>query len=216
MTEHTMRYLFDPPLPASVPVAGRHEHFPVHRIYCVGRNYAEHAKEMGATPERGTPMFFMKPADALVIDGADVPYPSGTTDLHHEVEMVVALQRGGRDIALADTLDHVYGLRRRPRPHASRSAGRRQGQRPSLGHAKGFDASAPISALRPAAEIGHPPSAQLSLAVNGVVRQQANIDTMIFQRQRNHPRVVAAVRAGAGRSDLHRHAGRRSGAATRR
>ncbi|HOV58707.1 MAG TPA: fumarylacetoacetate hydrolase family protein, partial [Rhodanobacteraceae bacterium] len=104
-----MDFVFAPPAAVSVPVAGRRERFPVHRIYCVGRNYAEHAREMGAAPERGTPMFFMKPADALVIDGADVPYPSVTQDLHHEVEMVLALGRGGRDLDATAALDCVWG-----------------------------------------------------------------------------------------------------------
>jgi len=175
-----MRYLFDPPAAVSVPIAGRDERFPVHRIYCVGRNYADHAKEMGAVPERGTPMFFTKPADALVINGADVPYPSATNDLHHEVEMVVALRSGGRDIAVAHALDHVFGygvgldLTRRDLQAAAKAKGN------PWDIAKGFDASAPISALRPAAECASPQQALLSLEVNGTRRQHSNTDAMLF------------------------------------
>src|SRR6185312_1112441 len=97
-TAAAMSYVFDAPRVASLPVAGSTLRFPVRRIYCIGRNYADHAKEMGATADRSQPVFFMKPADAIVSDGADVPYPSATNDLHHEVEMIVGLASGGRDI----------------------------------------------------------------------------------------------------------------------
>ena len=175
-----MDFVFAPPAPASVPVVGRRERFPVHRIYCVGRNYAEHAREMGAAVERGTPMFFMKPADALVTDGADVPYPGATQDLHHEVEMVLALGRGGRDIAAAQALDCVWGygvgldLTRRDLQAAAKAKGH------PWDVAKGFDASAPISALRAAADMGHPRAARLRLAVNGTLRQEGDIADMLF------------------------------------
>ena len=175
-----MDYVFAPPAPASVPVVGRRECFPVHRIYCVGRNYAEHAREMGAAPERGTPMFFMKPADALVIDGADVPYPSVTQDLHHEVEMVLALGRGGRDLDATAALDCVWGygvgldLTRRDLQAAAKAKGH------PWDVAKGFDASAPISALRAVSEIGHPRAARLRLTVNGELRQEGDIADMLF------------------------------------
>ncbi len=175
-----MDFVFAPPAPASVPVVGRRERFPVHRIYCVGRNYAEHAREMGAAVERGTPMFFMKPADALVTDGADVPYPGATQDLHHEVEMVLALGRGGRDIAAAQALDCVWGygvgldLTRRDLQAAAKAKGH------PWDVAKGFDASAPISALRAAADMGHPRAARLRLEVNGTLRQEGDIADMLF------------------------------------
>ena len=175
-----MDYVFAPPAPASVPVVGRRECFPVHRIYCVGRNYAEHAREMGAAVERGTPMFFMKPADALVIDGADVPYPSVTQDLHHEVEMVLALGRGGRDLDATAALDCVWGygvgldLTRRDLQAAAKAKGH------PWDVAKGFDASAPISALRAVSEIGHPRAARLRLTVNGELRQEGDIADMLF------------------------------------
>jgi fumarylpyruvate hydrolase len=164
----------------SIPVAGGDARFPVHRIYCIGRNYAEHAKEMGASVERSQPMFFMKPADAIVTDGADVPYPSATQDLHHEVEMVVALARGGADIPRERALDCVFGygvgldLTRRDLQAAAKAKGH------PWDAAKGFDASAPVSALHRVEEIGHPRQAQLSLDVNGERRQQADIADMIF------------------------------------
>jgi fumarylpyruvate hydrolase len=104
-----MSFVITAPATPAIAVAGSDARFPVRRIYCIGRNYAEHAKEMGATIERSQPMFFMKPADAIVVDGADIPYPSATTELHHEVEMIVALARGGRDIARERALDCVFG-----------------------------------------------------------------------------------------------------------
>jgi fumarylpyruvate hydrolase len=168
-----------PPQP-SVPVQGSAERFPVRRIYCIGRNYAEHAKEMGATVDRTQPMFFLKPADAIVTDGADIAYPPATQDLHHEVEMIVALAQGGRDIPASSALDHVFGygvgldLTRRDLQAAAKAKGH------PWDAAKGFDQSAPVSALRRAAEIGHPRHARLSLDVNGERRQQTGIDDMIF------------------------------------
>jgi fumarylpyruvate hydrolase len=168
-----------PPMP-SIPVAGSDARFPVHRIYCIGRNYAEHAKEMGAGVERSQPMFFMKPADAIVADGADVPYPSATRELHHEVEMIVALARGGRDIAREHALDCVFGygvgldLTRRDLQAVAKAKGH------PWDAAKGFDASAPVSMLHRVEDIGHPHSGRLSLDVNGERRQQADISEMIF------------------------------------
>ena len=176
-----MRFPFDPPPIPSLPIHGSDAHFPVHRIYCIGRNYADHAKEMGAqTVSRANPVFFMKPADAIVADGGDVPYPSMTHELHHEVEMVVALARGGRDIDATSALDCVFGygvgldLTRRDLQAAMKAKGL------PWDVAKGFDASAPVSALRAASEIGHPTQARLSLAVNGETRQDTDIADMIF------------------------------------
>jgi fumarylpyruvate hydrolase len=173
-------YTFPPGEPPSVAVAGTEQRFPVHRIYCIGRNYADHAKEMGAVPDRSTPVFFLKPADAIVADGADVPYPPGTNDLHHEVEMIVGLAGGGRDIAVDRALDHVFGygvgldLTRRDLQAVAKTK--------SLpwDSAKAFDASAPVSALRRAAEIRHPRTGRLTLSVNGAVRQRADIADMLF------------------------------------
>ncbi|MGH8091607.1 MAG: fumarylacetoacetate hydrolase family protein [Rudaea sp.] len=166
--------------PASAAIAGSTERFPVRRIFCIGRNYAEHAAEMGATVDRGNPVFFCKPADALVADGADIPYPQATQELHHEVEMVVALHSGGTDIAEADALAHVFGyavgldLTRRDLQAVAKAKGM------PWDSAKAFDHSAPLSAIRTAAEIGHPHSAALTLEVNGEVRQRADIAQMIF------------------------------------
>ncbi len=165
---------------ARVPVAGGAAQFPVHRIYCIGRNYADHAKEMGSVVDRSQPLFFCKPADAIVTGGADVPYPSATSDLHHEVEMVVALARGGRDIAVADALDHVFGygvgldLTRRDLQAAAKAKGN------PWDAAKGFDHSAPLSDLHRVAEVGHPHDLRLELAVNGVTRQSTGIADMVF------------------------------------
>lgn len=176
-----MPFAFEP-LPApSLPVHGSDVRFPVHRTYCIGRNYADHAKEMGAQAvSRANPVFFMKPADAIVPEGGDVPYPSATHELHHEVEMVAALASGGRDIDAARALDCVFGygvgldLTRRDLQAAMKAKGL------PWDVAKGFDASAPVSALRMAREIGHPNRAHLSLTVNGETRQGTDIADMIF------------------------------------
>ena len=166
--------------PASAAIAGSDARFPVRRIFCIGRNYAEHAAEMGASVDRGNPVFFCKPADALVADGATIPYPLATKELHHEVEMVVALHSGGTDIAEADALAHVFGyavgldLTRRDLQAIAKAKGM------PWDTAKAFDHSAPLSAIRAAAEIGHPQHAALTLEVNGQLRQQSDIAQMIF------------------------------------
>jgi fumarylpyruvate hydrolase len=175
-----MSYTFPPALTPSVAVAGSEQRFPVHRIYCIGRNYAEHAKEMGMTVDRATPVFFCKPADAVVADRTQILYPLATSDLHHEVEMVVALQSGGVQIPVAEALRHVYGyavgldLTRRDLQSAAKAKGL------PWDTAKAFDRSAPISAIRRASESGHPQHARLSLEVNGAVRQSTDIAEMIF------------------------------------
>lgn len=179
-TTDAMTFAFGAAPIASVPIAGEAERFPVHRIYCIGRNYADHAREMGATADRSQPVFFMKPADAVVTDGADVPYPPATGDLHHEVEMVVALGGGGRDIAVADALDCVFGygvgldLTRRDLQARAKAGGL------PWDVAKGFDHSAPVSALRRAAAIGHPARGALTLHVGGALRQNGDIADMVF------------------------------------
>src|SRR5688500_16394507 len=161
-----MPFAFPPPAQAAVAIVGRAERFPVHRIYCVGRNYAAHAREMGHDPEREPPFFFTKPADALVPGNGTVPYPPATNDLHHEVELVVALGRGGADIPAAEALERVFGyavgidLTRR-----DLQAEAKELRRP-WDMAKAFDHSAPISALRPAARIGHPERGAIWLKVN--------------------------------------------------
>jgi fumarylpyruvate hydrolase len=176
-----MSFVTMPPPVPSLPIQGNDVRFPVHRIYCIGRNYADHAKEMGAQAvSRANPVFFMKPADAIVTDGGDVPYPTATHELHHEVEMVVALAKGGRDIDATRALDCIFGygvgldLTRRDLQAAMKAKGL------PWDVAKGFDASAPVSSLRPAAETGHPEHARLSLGVNGETRQDTDIADMIF------------------------------------
>ena len=178
-----MSYVF-PPAPApSVPVVGTEAQFPVHRIYCVGRNYEEHAKEMGFTG-REPPFFFMKPADAIVVapPGAitPLPYPSLTANLHHEIELVVAIGKGGKNIAAADALSHIYGyavgldMTRRDLQNDMK----KQGRPWSIG--KGFDHSAPIGPITPAAKAGDVGKAGIWLQVNGVDRQRSNVAQLIW------------------------------------
>ena len=164
----------------SIPITVSDMRFPFHRIYCIGRNYADHAREMGAAVDRGNPIFFAKPADAIVIDDGDVPYPSATAELHHEVEMVIALASGGRDIPVEHALEKVYAygigldLTRRDLQATAKKNGS------PWDTAKGFDCSAPVSSLHRASDIGHPANAEISLHVNGTLRQQADIADMVF------------------------------------
>jgi fumarylpyruvate hydrolase len=181
-----MSYVFPPPAVASVPVVGSAERFAVHRIYCVGRNYAEHAKEMGFTG-REPPFFFMKPADAvLAVSDGDIgtlPYPSLTANLHHEIELVVAIGKGGKNIAVADALEHIYGyaigldMTRRDLQNDMK----KQGRPWCIG--KGFDDSAPIGPITPAAQAGdmaHMAQAAIWLQVNGQDRQRSRLDQLIW------------------------------------
>ena len=167
-------------VPATAAIAGSAVRFPVRRIFCIGRNYAEHAAEMGASVDRGNPVFFCKPADAVVDDGTQIPYPPATQELHHEVEMVVALHSGGADISEQRALEHVFGygvgldLTRRDLQAVAKAKGM------PWDSAKAFDHSAPLSAIHAASEIGHPQSAALTLEINGNVRQQSDISQMIF------------------------------------
>jgi fumarylpyruvate hydrolase len=178
-----MSYLFTPPDPISVPIRGLSERFPVRRIYCVGRNYEEHAKEMGFTG-REPPFFFLKPADALVVvedsqTGA-LPYPSLTQNYHHEIELVVAIGKGGRNIPAAQALEYVYGyavgldMTRRDLQNEMK----KQGRPWCIG--KAFDHSAPIGAITPAAQAGDIMNAEISLQVNGVDRQRSHISKLIW------------------------------------
>jgi fumarylpyruvate hydrolase len=163
----------------AVPVAGSENVFPVRRIYCVGRNYAEHAREMGGNPEREPPFFFMKPADAI-LTGGRMDYPPKTADLQHEIELVVALARGGRDIPAAAALDCVFGyavgldMTRRDIQGELKAKGR------SWEMGKAFDQSAPISPIVPAGRSGHPQSGAIRLQVNGVERQRGDLSDMIW------------------------------------
>lgn len=163
----------------SVPVVGSEAQFPVRRVYCVGRNYAEHAREMGGNPDREPPFFFMKPADA-VFTGERMEYPSKTADLQHEVELVAALARGGRDIPAAAALDCVFGyavgldMTRRDIQGELKAKGR------SWEMGKAFDQSAPISSIMPASRIGHPQRGAITLAVNSQSRQHGDLADMIW------------------------------------
>ncbi|HTJ59000.1 MAG TPA: fumarylacetoacetate hydrolase family protein [Devosiaceae bacterium] len=181
-------FVIAPPAIVAVPVAGGGT-FPVRRVFCVGRNYAEHAREMGHDPDREPPFFFSKPADALVTGGADVPYPTLTSDLHHEIELVAAIGTGGADITVADALNHIWGyavgldLTRRDIQQTLRKAGR------PWDMAKGFDASAPIGEMVAVAEVGHPANAPIELRVNGETRQSGNVADMIWSL----PEVIAEL-----------------------
>ncbi|MGN8116034.1 fumarylacetoacetate hydrolase family protein [Labrys sp. 22185] len=174
-----MDYVIEPPPQAFVAVAGEAAVFPVRRIWCVGRNYADHAREMGADPTREPPFFFAKPADA-VNPGGLLPFPSQTSDLHHEIELVVAIGRGGRDMPVERALDHVYGyavgldMTRRDIQAEAKKLSR------PWELAKGFDQSCPIGAIVPAARIGHPDKGRIEATVNGKVQQSGDLSQMIW------------------------------------
>jgi fumarylpyruvate hydrolase len=188
MSTDATRYVITPSPQSIIAIAGTSNVFPVRRIWCVGRNYVEHIREMGQD-EREPPFFFAKPADAVVPDGATVPYPPLTKDMHHEVELVVALKSGGRNIGVDKALDCVWGygvgidLTRRDLQIASREL-----KRPwEIG--KAFDASAPCGPLRPASEIGHPSKGRIVLKCNGKVRQDGDLAQMIW----NVPEVISKL-----------------------
>jgi fumarylpyruvate hydrolase len=178
-----MSYVFNPAPHVSIPVMGRQESFPVRRIYCVGRNYVEHAKEMGFTG-REAPFFFMKPADALVVvsEGGtgEMAYPSLTKDLHHEIELVAAIGTGGKNIKAADAKKHIYGYA------VGLDMTRRdlQGEQKKLGRpwdiGKGFDQSAPIGPIVPAAQAGDIENAEIWVQVNGKDRQRSTVTKLIW------------------------------------
>jgi fumarylpyruvate hydrolase len=175
-----VNYAFPPPAVSTVAIAGTDSVFPVRRIYCVGRNYAEHAREMGFETGPEPPFFFAKPADAVVPDGATVPYALATRNLHHEVELVVAIGKRGVEIAPEAALEHAYGyavgldMTRRDLQLAAREQGR------PWDTGKGFDHSAPIGAIQRAAQIGHPESGSIELEVNGIMRQRADLKDLIW------------------------------------
>jgi len=179
-------YVIAPPVIPAVPVQGSSRMFPVRRIFCVGRNYAEHTREMGGDPSREAPFYFTKPADALVVDGADMPYPPMTKDLHHEMELVVAIGAAGHDIAEADALKHVWGygagldMTRRDLQGEAKKHGR------PWDMGKGFDNAAPMGALRPAHGVD-PSRGRIELRVNGKVRQSSDLSRMIW----SVPEIVA-------------------------
>jgi fumarylpyruvate hydrolase len=168
--------------PASLAIDGTDSRFPIRRIYCVGRNYRAHAIEMGADPDREAPFFFMKPADAIVANGSTIPYPSQTSNFHHEIELVVAIGIGGKDINKDKALEHVWGygvgidLTRRDIQNQAKEAGR------PWDMGKGFDRSAPCTALRPVIDVGHPDTGKGSIwiKVNGEIKQQSTLDLHIW------------------------------------
>lgn len=173
-------YVISPPLLPSLPVKDSDQRFPVRRVYCIGRNYAAHAVEMGHDPNREPPFFFLKSGDCLDTSG-QFPYPSQSTDVHHEVELLVALGRGGRDISVADALEYVWGyglaldMTRRDLQTAAKTAGRPW----EVG--KSFDHSAPAGPLVPARAIGHPDQGHLTLHVNEELRQEGDLSQMIWK-----------------------------------
>ncbi|MGA0705960.1 MAG: fumarylacetoacetate hydrolase family protein [Steroidobacteraceae bacterium] len=173
----------------TVGVAGSDRRFPVRRIFCVGRNYADHVREMGGDPSREPPVFFTKPADAVVQPARSVPYPPRTEDLHHEVELVVALGAGGANIDPQQALGCVVGyavgndLTRRDLQAVARKAGA------PWDMAKGFDCSAPLGEIHPSSEVGHPASGRIWLAVNGVLRQESDLASMIW----SVPEIIAEL-----------------------
>ena len=176
-----MKYVITPPPQTFLRVKGMDAVFPVHRVYCVGRNYAAHAIEMGGNPDREAPFFFQKNPDNLVIDGGDFPYPPRSDDVHHEIEMVIALAKGGRDIPLDQALSCVFGygvgldMTRRD----LQAECKKQGRPWEVG--KAFEKSAPCSALARAAEIGHPDKGAIWLKVNGERRQEGDLNQLIWK-----------------------------------
>ena len=196
-----MSFVFTPAAPVSVPVVGIAERFPVRRIYCVGRNYEEHAKEMGFSG-REAPFFFQKPADASVVvdvgTTGSIPYPSLTKNFHHEVELVVAIGTGGKSIAAADAMKHIYGyavgldMTRRDLQAESKKTGR------PWSTGKGFDHSAPIGPITPVAQAGDITQADISMTVNGEERQSSNVSQLIWNLAETIEHLSTAFELKAG------------------
>jgi fumarylpyruvate hydrolase len=180
-------FVIDPPAVVSLPVMGDARRFAVNRIYCVGRNYADHAREMGHDPDRELPFFFMKPAKAIVTDGKEMVYPKLSNDVHHEIEMVVAIGKGGANISVEQALDHVYGygvgldMTRRDLQAQAKKLGR------PWDTGKAFDQSAPCGEITPTTLCGHPAKGLVKLLVNGEIRQEGDLDQMIW----NVPEIIA-------------------------
>ena len=191
MSSSNTNYVFAPPATVSVGVVGESARYPVRRIYCVGRNYAEHAREMGHDPDRELPFFFQKNPDNLVLDNKDFPYPTMTSNLHHEIELVVAMGQGGRDIPAVNALAHVYGyalgidLTRRDLQNEAKKTGRPW----EIG--KAFEHSAPMTDITPATKSGHLSKGAIWLKVNGEVRQQSDLTQLIW----NIPEIIAHLSA---------------------
>jgi len=175
-----MSFVFEPHAATGVPIVGESALFPVRRVYCVGRNYAAHAREMGKDPEKEPPFFFMKPADAVVPGGGEIHYPPGTKNYHHEIELVVAIGKGGRRIPVADAPSHIFGyavgldMTRRDLQFAARDLGR------PWDFGKSFDESAPLGPIHRAAQTGHPTKGAVTLEVNGEMRQRGDLADLIW------------------------------------
>jgi fumarylpyruvate hydrolase len=176
-----MKYVITPPQAAVIPVVGTDAVFPVRRIWCVGRNYADHAREMGHDPNREPPFFFQKPTDSIIANNSAIAYPPMTKDLHHEIELVVALGTGGVNIPVEKALSHVFGyavgldMTRRDLQTDAKKL-----QRPwEMG--KSFDESCPVAALQPAAKIGHPSKGAIWVKVNGQTKQQGDLNQQIWR-----------------------------------
>jgi fumarylpyruvate hydrolase len=181
--ENIMEYAISPAPVYSLPVAGSERQFPINRIFCVGRNYAAHAREMGKDPDRDPPFFFMKPANAVVVAGADevtIPYPPKTANFHHEIELVVAIGTGGANIPVEKALEHVYGyavgldMTRRDVQLEARDKGR------PWEFGKSFAKSAPIGLFHRASEVGHVAEGEIAVTVNGEDRQRSDISKLIW------------------------------------
>jgi len=183
MTSDSSKYVVDIGVLPSLPVEGSEQRFPVGRIYCVGRNYAEHAREMGHDPNREPPFFFMKPANSIVQNNATLAFPVETKEVHHEIELVVAIGKGGKNIPVEKSLDHVWGygvgldMTRRDLQGEAKKMGRPW----EMG--KAFDESAPCTALKPAAKIGHPAKGAIWVKVNGQTKQQGDLSQQIWNVQ---------------------------------
>ncbi len=176
-----MNYVIAPAPAVTLPVRGTDDVFPVHRVYCVGRNYAAHAVEMGHDPDKEPPFFFQKNPDNLIPGHGEFPYPSASSDVHHEIEMVVALSKGGTDIPLDRALDHVFGYA------VGLDMTRRdlQGEAKKLGRpwevGKAFESSAPCTEIVPASDIGHPDTGAVWLKINGETRQEGDLNQLIWK-----------------------------------
>jgi len=192
------KYAIDIGPVSSLPVAGSDVRFPVGRIYCVGRNYADHAREMGHDPNREPPFFFMKPANSIVQNNTTLGFPVGTREVHHEIELVVAIGKGGKNIPVEKALDHVWGygvgldMTRRDLQGEAKKMGRPW----EMG--KAFDESAPCTALRPATEIGHPAKGAIWVKVNGQIKQQGDLSQQIWnvQEQISHLSTLITLQPG--------------------
>lgn len=184
-----MEFVFEPEPPSSLAIHGSEQRFPVRRIYCVGHNYTDHALEMGADPRKEPPFFFAKPADAIVTGGQAMHYPSRTQNLHHEIELVVALARGGSDIAVDNAWEHIFGfavgldMTRRDLQNKAKKTGR------PWETGKAFDESAPVSELYTVSEIGRIDHGRIWLEVNGELRQQGDISQLIW----SIPEIIAEL-----------------------